>query len=233
MIDPQIFEHLKTKIDEDTQARDELTQIIQKLERDVSYTQGLLSRVHSTPRSAYPALLSQVEVSIQSELEDISTLSTAASKHPYYKYNVKWSRTIQDAVLTVLLDSWLGGNLVPEGKLGRLLTLEEVGELFKVPVNLKDRDAFHITIEEYLLAVTSLTDELSRLAVNSVTLGDHELAVKISNFVKDIHAGFQLLNLKNDILRKRVDAVKYHVKKVEDVVYDLSLRNLIPSSAAS
>lgn len=52
MIDPQIFDHLKAKIDEDTQARDELTQIIQKLERDVSYTQGLLSRVHSTPRSA-------------------------------------------------------------------------------------------------------------------------------------------------------------------------------------
>lgn len=52
MIDPQIFEHLKAKIDEDTQARDELTQIIQKLERDVSYTQGLLSRVHSTPRAA-------------------------------------------------------------------------------------------------------------------------------------------------------------------------------------
>lgn len=52
MIDPQIFDHLKAKIDEDTQARDELTQIVQKLERDVSYTQGLLSRVHSTPRSA-------------------------------------------------------------------------------------------------------------------------------------------------------------------------------------
>lgn len=97
-------------------------------------------------------------------------------------------------------------------------------------MNLKDRDAFHISIEEYLLAVTNLTDELARLAVNSVTLGDHELAVKISNFVKDIHAGFQLLNLKNDILRKRVDAVKYSVKKVEDVVYDLSLRNLIPAS---
>lgn len=52
MIDPQIFDHLKAKIDEDTQARDELNQIVQKLERDVSYTQGLLSRVHSTPRSA-------------------------------------------------------------------------------------------------------------------------------------------------------------------------------------
>ncbi|PSR83915.1 Translin [Coniella lustricola] len=233
MIDPQIFEHLKAKIDEDTQTRDELTQIIQKLERDVSYTQGVLSRVHSTPRSTYPAFLPQVDTSIKLELEDIHALSAAASKHPYYKYNFKWTRAIQDAVFTVLLESWLGGSLVPEGRIGRLLTLEEVGALFQVPVNLTDRDAFHITIEEYLLAVTSLTDELSRLATNSVTLGDHELAVKISKFIKDLHAGFQLLNLKNDILRKRVDAVKYHVKKVEDVVYDLSLRNLIPSSTSS
>jgi len=30
----------------------------------------------------------------------------------------------------------------------------------KVPVNLKDRDAFHVTIEEYLLALISLLDEL-------------------------------------------------------------------------
>lgn len=102
-----------------------------------------------------------------------------------------------------------------------------------MPVNLKDSDEFHITIEEYLLAIPSLTDELSRLAVNSVTLGDHELAVKISNFVKDIHAGFQLLNLKNDQLRRKSDSIKYHVKKVEDVVYDLSLRNLIPTSTGS
>lgn len=52
MIDPQIFEHLKAKIDEDLLAKDELTQIVQKLERDVAYTQGLLSRVHSTPRAS-------------------------------------------------------------------------------------------------------------------------------------------------------------------------------------
>lgn len=86
MIDPQIFEHLKSKIDEDTKARDDLNGIIQKLERDVSYTQGLLSRVHSTPRSHYPALLSQVETAIKTEVDNFSQLSEVASKHPYYKY---------------------------------------------------------------------------------------------------------------------------------------------------
>lgn len=147
MIDPQIFEHLKSKIDEDTKARDDLNGIIQKLERDVSYTQGLLSRVHSTPRSHYPALLSHVETAIKTEADDISQLSEVASQHPYYKYtrpshqnlvhsanlrfyryNSKWTRSVQDAILTVLLHGWLGGALVPEGRVGRLLTLEEVGE---------------------------------------------------------------------------------------------------------
>jgi len=147
-----------------------------------------------------------------------------------HRYNHKWTRTLQDAISTALLCAWLGGlsESTKPGDVGRLLTLEDVGAIFSVPVNLKDRDAFHITIEEYLLGLISVVDDLARLAVNSVTLGDNALAVQISSFIKDLHAGFQVLNLKNDILRKRVDSIKYAVKKVEDVVYDLSLRNLLP-----
>lgn len=100
----------------------------------------------------------------------------------------------------------------------------------KVPVNLRSSDAFHLTIEEYLLALISLLDELARLARNSVTLGDHARPLQISQFIKDVHAGFQILNLKNDVLRKRSDGIKYRVKEVEDVVYDLSLRGLLPQA---
>ncbi|GKT60151.1 recombination hotspot-binding protein [Colletotrichum tofieldiae] len=251
LLDPQIFEHLKNKIDEDQQVRDQMSQTVQKLDRAISYVQGLLSRIHATPREQYSPLLSDVQAGIQKEIEVVAELQEIASKHPYYKYNQKWNRQVQNAIFTVLLCGWLGG-LTSDGKPGpvaRLLTLEEVGEIFKdiqchlrwfaffggleltmaaVPVNLKDRDAFHLTIEEYLLALTDLTQELSRLATNAVTLSDFAMPVEISSFVKDLFAGFQLLNLKNDILRKRVDAVKYDVKRVEDVVYDLSLRNLIP-----
>src|SRR5690349_10257689 len=97
-----------------------------------------------------------------------------------------------------------------------------------VPVNLKLEDAFHITIEEYLHSLISLIEELARLATNSVTLGDFARPLAISKFVKDLFAGFQLLNLKNDSLRRRSDGIKYQVKKIEDVVYDLSLRGLVP-----
>lgn len=74
----------------------------------------------------------------------------------------------------------------------------------------------------------SLTSLQTRLARNAVTLGDYERPLQINRFVKDVHAGFQILNLKNDILRRKSDGLKYRVKDVEDVVYDLSLRNLVP-----
>lgn len=63
-----------------------------------------------------------------------------------------------------------------------------------------------------------------------MTLGDYARPLAIAHFIKDLHAGFQILNLKNDALRKRSDGIKYRVKEVEDVVYDLSLRGLVQKS---
>ncbi|KAI0430686.1 putative sequence-specific DNA binding protein [Xylaria sp. FL1042] len=233
MIDPAIFEYLKAHGEEEIEVGDRLHKILSTLNRNVSTSQGLLSRIHSTPASKLPQLLKQVEeTGIQPEVESVAELAQFASNYPYYKYNSRWSRSLQNVVGTILTTAWLGGMGTESrpGELGRLLTIEEVGEILKVPVNLKDQDAFHVTIEEYLLALTDITEELSRLAMNSVTMGDVTLTVRISAFIKDLFAGFQLLNLKNDIVRKRIDAVKYHVKKVEDVIYDLSLRNLLPKT---
>ncbi|KAK0735615.1 Translin [Apiosordaria backusii] len=227
MIDPSLFDQIKSKIEEDTTVRKELEQIVDELHQHVSFTQGLLSRIHSTPRSKYPTLLPQVESSIKSQVATVSKLSAFASQYPYYKYNQKWTRPLQDSLSTVLLYTWLSSPTHP------LLTPSSLSTFYSVPLNLPpNHDAFHITTEEYLLALVSIIDDLSRLAMNSVTLGDTSLAVEISTFIKDLHAGFQVLNLKNDILRKRVDSIKYAVKKVEDVVYDLSLRGLIPPAAA-
>lgn len=69
--------------------------------------------------------------------------------------------------------------------------------------------------------------------MNSVTYGDYERPLQISRFVAELNAGFRLLNLKNDSLRKRFDALKYDVKKIEEVVYDLSIRGLAHSPGTS
>lgn len=50
LLDPAIFPHLKDKMDEETRVKEQLTQIVQKIEAANSYAQGILSRVHATPR---------------------------------------------------------------------------------------------------------------------------------------------------------------------------------------
>lgn len=61
-------------------------------------------------------------------------------------------------------------------------------------------------------------------------MGDYSRAPQVSRFIGNLSTGFRLLNLKNDGLRKRFDGLKYDVKKIEEVVYDLSIRGLIPAS---
>ena len=68
------------------------------------------------------------------------------------------------------------------------------------------------------------------MAVNSVILEDYKRPFEISTFISDVIAGFRLLNLKNDNLRKKFDALKYDVKKVEEVVYDISIRGMKPEN---
>ena len=60
--------------------------------------------------------------------------------------------------------------------------------------------------------------------MNSVTSADYGRPFRIAAFVAELDAGFRLLNLKNDSLRK-----KYDLKKIEEVVYDLTIWGLKPS----
>jgi len=230
MVNPTIFQDLQARIDQDTAVREELRDLVQALEKHNRNVSFVLSRAHSTPVSALTEVLKAAEEPIKSVVETVSKLSQAASKIPYYKFNNMWTRQMQGAAESVLLWGWLGGYQGQGGEVqcGRLLTIEELGEIFSIPVNLKDRDAFHLSLEEYLQSLITLVEELTRLARNAVTLGDYDRPILINQFVKDLHAGFQILNLKNDALRRRSDGLKYRVKDVEDVVYDLSLRNLVP-----
>ena len=54
--------------------------------------------------------------------------------------------------------------------------------------------------------------------MNSVTAADYAWPFRITMFVAELDAGFRLLNLKNDSLRKKFDGLKYDLKKIEEVV---------------
>lgn len=56
MIDPSIFEYLKASGEEEIVVNDNLHKLLADLNRHISTSQGLLSRIHSTPSSkrTYP-----------------------------------------------------------------------------------------------------------------------------------------------------------------------------------
>jgi predicted translin family RNA/ssDNA-binding protein len=222
-IDPSIFTDLQSKIDEETAIRESLKTIIEDLTKQSRLITSHLSRIHNTPTPLLASsILEPTATLLTQQASTLQNLSVTASAYSFYKYNSLWARQTETLLASLQLYTYLSQN--------RLISLAECGTFLGVPVNVKPpaNDAFHLTIEEYLLALTGTVEELARLAPNSVTLGDLGRPVRIARFVKDVHAGFQLLNLKNDALRRRGDGVKYAVKRCEDVVYDLSLRGLVP-----
>ena len=66
-----------------------------------------------------------------------------------------------------------------------------------------------------------------------MTAGEYARPSQIKHFVADLDSGFRLLNLKNDSLRKRFDALKYDLSKIEEVVYDVQLRGLNPAKESA
>lgn len=88
---------------------------------------------------------------------------------------------------------------------GSLVTKTQVEEVMGVD---EGKASVHVATEDYLHGIINMLNELPRLAVNRVTMGDFRTPVRLASFVKQVHAGFQLLNLKNDSLRKRFDGIK-------------------------
>ena len=175
-------------------------------------------------------LQSQVHPQITKEKSILGLLQMAADHYPYYKYNHLSSRAVQDTVSTTLLYFWL--TAYAQTGTGRLVEFSALAGELKVPVESPGFEDWRISMEEYLHGTIGVADELVRFARNAVTMGDYSAPVAVARFVKDLHAGFQVLNLKNDALRKRGAGVKYRVKEIEDVVYDLTLRGLIKAGGA-
>merc|ERR1711915_562046 len=132
----------------------------------------------------------------------------------YWKYCQLWQNTASWIAFLASLTIYLETEV--------LASKEQVEEL----VGLKATRTVKLDIEEYLIGLTHLSNELSRLSVNCVTSEDYSRPEKIAQFISSLNSGFRLLNLKNDNLRKKFDGIKYDLKKVEEVVYDLSIRGL-------
>jgi len=218
-MDSQELQNLNALLDREVELREGIKEQVNELDKKARTITGLLNKIHSTPSDARPALLNSIQPVLLSCQENTLALSLIIPENQFWRWKDMWSNSIRTTVFAAALIEYLTSRT--------LLTLHRAAETIGIKEEWSDRLA--LPVEDYLHALITLVNELTRLAVNAVTLGNFDEPIKISIFVKDLFIGFTMLNLKNDTLRRRYDSLKYDIKKVEEVVYDVSLRKLVPA----
>ncbi len=90
----------------------------------------------------------------------------------------------------------------------------------KIPSN----NELKVDAEAYLGGISDLTGELTRKAVLMTIAKDFKTVEEIKALVEEIHALFLKMDLRNSNLRKKADAIKWNLKKLEDVMYDIRMK---------
>ncbi|KAI0320192.1 translin [Amylostereum chailletii] len=216
-MDPQHLEHISHILDTDAELREKIKEQVSDFDKKTRSMAGTLNKIHSTPTTEIPNLVQSVRAVLITCQSTTFALQDLIPPSCFWKYKDMWTNSLRSAVYSATFSEFLST--------GKLLPLAWVSE--QLGINDEWKDRFTLCVEDYLHGVITMVNELSRLAVNAVTLGDFEAPIRISVFVKELFAGFTMLNLKNDLLRRRFDSLKYDIKKIEEVVYDVSLRKLV------
>lgn len=84
-----------------------------------------------------------------------------------------------------------------------------------------------IDIDIYLPGMCDLVGELVRKAINNSIKGDYKSAIKIKEFIASIYEELMLFDFRNIPVRKKFDAIKYGLEKLEDLILELKIRKKI------
>lgn len=211
------FEEFRAQLEESGAVRERLRSIVADLESATRLMQAQLLLIHHSRPS--PETLNKVKAHIDRVRPIYGQLAEVLKSVPgqYYRYHDHWRNQTYTVVFLLAFVHWLEtGGLLSHGDAASLL-------------GLKDKE-FGLDLEDYLVGLCNLSNELPRYVVNQVTTGDYDCAKRASAFLSDLYAAFRMLNLRNDVLRKRFDGMKYDLKKVEEVLYDVKIRGLLSDS---
>ncbi|VDK89021.1 unnamed protein product [Litomosoides sigmodontis] len=211
-----MFETFRESVEKDRILKDDIADTAHGMEYWVSRIVAMLQKTH-TFQDGQDAYLKEVEKILHNEVQKhLEKLANLVSPVSYYRYFDNFRFIIQKLCFVVTYAHFL--------QHGGLLNRDKVAEILNIKVD--PTSGFHLDVEDYLFGLLQLASELSRFSINAVVFGNSMLPFKIADFLYDLDAKFRLLNLKNDGLRRRYDALKYDVQRVEQVVYDLTIRGL-------
>nr|XP_043610399.1 translin [Erigeron canadensis] len=207
------FDEFRLRLEESGSLRDRIKAVATEIESITRMMHSSLLLVHQS--RPIPEVLEKAKAQIDELKQLFSRLAEIVRESPgqYYRYHGDWRNETQQVVSLLAFMHWL--------ETGNLLVHVEVEE--KLELNASE---FGLDVEDYLIGICFMSNELPRYVVNQVTAGDYDCPRKVLKFLTDLHASFRLLNLRNDLLRRKFDGMKYDLRKVEEVFYDVKIRGL-------
>ncbi|URD82214.1 ABC transporter G family member [Musa troglodytarum] len=220
------FEGFRVQLDESGSVRERIRAVVMEMEGAVRLMHSSLLLVHHTRPN--PEVLEKAKVQIEALKDLFRGLAEILRECPG-QYHGDWRSETQAAVSLIAFLHWLEtGDLLVHAEAEKKLGL--------------DNSEFGLDIEDYLIdflrsfpgldllrgffRICFMSNELPRYVVNQVTAGDYDCPKKVLKFLTHLHSAFRMLNLRNDFLRKKFDGMKYDLRKVEEVFYDVKIRGL-------
>ncbi|CAD5195120.1 unnamed protein product [Musa acuminata subsp. malaccensis] len=210
------FEGFRVQLEESGNVRERIRAVVMEMEGAVRLMHSSLLLVHHTRPN--PEVLEKAKVQIEVLKDLFGGLAEILRECPGQdlfggRYHGDWRSETQAAVSLIAFLHWLEtGNLLVHAEAEKKLGL--------------DNSEFGLDIEDYLIGICFMSNELPRYVVNQVTAGDYDCPKNVLKFLTNLHSAFRMLNLRNDFLRKKFDGMKYDLRKVEEVYYDVKIRGL-------
>lgn len=207
----QVFNHLSTSFRALDETREKLRERRDAADVLIKAAQRAIAQIHVDRNLQDVASKSLKELKQTGVL--VKGIEKALPDEPgaFHRFSDIWHMQLQAcAMIAVLIGFILEDNLV-----GVDAVVEMMGAQVQLP------------IEDYLIGVCNVVQELVRLSLNCVIRADYKTPKRCARFASDVFEGFKQLNLRNDFLRKRYDGIKYDVKRLEEIMYDLSVRGLL------
>jgi predicted translin family RNA/ssDNA-binding protein len=220
-----IFNSFQEQIEADQTVRESIRESTKVLDRFSKQLQSQLQRIHRHQNvNDFGSLCAESRQFLQTQVNPLwQEVEIKVPKGDYFKYNDIWRFLAQRFAGSCALIYYLETE-----ELGNHQTIAEMIGLKMSP----EEASVYLDLEDYLHGLLQMANELSRFTINCVINRDYSRPVRIGQFMSDLNNGFRELNLKNDFLRKKYDGLKYDIKKVEEVIYDISIRGLATPVAA-
>ncbi|GAB2276783.1 hypothetical protein Dimus_011498 [Dionaea muscipula] len=207
------FEKLRGQLSGSVSIKERIRVVVMNMEATNRLLYSSLLFLHHSPTSEVLENTGVHVETLKKQLREIADIHRDCSGE-YYRYHGDWKNEVQMAVSLLCFLHWLDT--------GKLLTHPEAEKRLQL-----DPSEFGLDVEDYLIGVCFMSNELPRYVVNQVTAGDYNCPGRVLEFLTDLYEVFRMLNLRNDFLRRKFDGMKYDLRRVTEVYYDVKIRGLV------